>query len=89
MNTQSPLESESLAELLLPGEDLSASRRNFLRMAGFGVAASVLGACSRGPLQRVVPLLAGSQDVVAGRAYWIATTCAGCSAACRSWSVRA
>ena len=68
--------------LLLPGEELSASRRSFLRLAGFGVASGVLAGCSRGPERSVVPLLHASDALVPGRGYAIATTCAGCSAGC-------
>jgi len=67
---------------LLPGEDLTPSRRAFLQGAGFGVAASLLSGCSRGPLQKVIPYLSAPAEIVSGRHYWLATTCDGCSAAC-------
>ena len=74
--------------LLLPGEDpLSRddpahSRRAFLQWTGYGLAAGALSGCSRGPIQRVIPHLVAPVGTVAGRAYWLATTCDGCSAAC-------
>ena len=69
-------------EFLYPGGASDASRREFLRLAGFGVLGASLAACSRGPERQVVPMLLGSEGLVAGRAYWIATTCAGCAAGC-------
>ncbi len=70
------------ASLLLPGEDTDVSRRAFLRLTGFGLTAGALSSCSRAPLRHVVPNLLAPVGTVAGRAYWLATTCAGCSAAC-------
>jgi len=67
---------------LLPGEDTEHSRRAFLRLSGFGVAAAVLTGCGRGPARKVIPYLIAPTDIVSGRAYWLATTCHGCSAAC-------
>jgi molybdopterin-containing oxidoreductase family iron-sulfur binding subunit len=67
---------------LFPGEDLSPSRRAFLQWSGFGLAASALSGCSRGPVQHVVPYLTAPEGIVSGRAYWLATTCRGCAAAC-------
>lgn len=69
-------------ERLLPGTDLTPSRRAFLQWSGFGVASAVLTGCSRGPTQSVIPYLEASEGIVSGRAYWIATTCHGCSSAC-------
>jgi molybdopterin-containing oxidoreductase family iron-sulfur binding subunit len=67
---------------LLPGEDVSPSRRAFLQWTGFGIAAGALSGCSRGPVQHVVPYLLAPEGIVSGRAYWLATTCSGCAAAC-------
>ncbi len=67
---------------LLPGEEVGPSRRAFLQYAGFGIASAALTGCSRGPVQAVLPNIMASVGTVAGRAYWIATTCHGCSAAC-------
>ncbi|MBM3985858.1 MAG: hypothetical protein FJ296_09260, partial [Planctomycetes bacterium] len=49
-------------------------RRSFLRLAGFGFLAAGAAACSRGPSQKAVALLAPSEDVIPGRNYRIATT---------------
>lgn len=67
---------------LLPGEEVGPSRRAFLQYAGFGIASAALTGCSRGPVQSVLPSIIADVGVVAGRAYAIATTCAGCPAAC-------
>ena len=69
-------------DLILPGERVEPSRRLFLQLAGFGVASTMLAGCSRGPERRAIPHLSAPVGMVAGRAYWIATTCAGCTAAC-------
>jgi molybdopterin-containing oxidoreductase family iron-sulfur binding subunit len=68
--------------VVLPVERSGVSRRSFLRAAGFGVAAATLSACSRAPVRSIVSRLAGTEGLPAGRAYWIATTCGGCAAAC-------
>jgi len=69
-------------ELLLPGRQVDPSRRAFLQWTGFGLAGAVATGCSRGPTRAVVPYLDAPEDIVPGRSYRIATTCAGCSAAC-------
>lgn len=68
--------------LLLPGQDVEPSRRAFLQWTGFGLAGAVATGCSRGPARAVVPYLQAPEEIVPGRGYQIATTCAGCSAAC-------
>ncbi len=69
-------------DLILPVEGDGASRRSFLKLAGFGVASAALAGCTRGPTRLVVPRPTGAEGVVPGRPYWIATTCGGCEAAC-------
>jgi molybdopterin-containing oxidoreductase family iron-sulfur binding subunit len=68
--------------IVLPLERSGVSRRSFLRAAGFGVAAATLSACSRAPTRAIVSQVAGTEGLPAGRAYFVATTCAGCPAAC-------
>ncbi|MEE8468113.1 MAG: hypothetical protein V3T22_06645, partial [Planctomycetota bacterium] len=67
---------------LLPGTDLTPSRRAFLQWSGFGVASAVLSGCSRAPTRSVIPYLEAPEGIVSGRGYWVATTCHGCSASC-------
>lgn len=65
-----------------PIEGLSATRRSFLRLAGFSFTGAALAGCTRGPAQKAIPALVPSEVVTPGRAYWIATTCEGCAAGC-------
>lgn len=58
------------------------SRRNFLKMAGFGAAGAAATACSRGPAKQAIPLLVPHEDVVPGVPVEYATTCGGCAAGC-------
>ena len=57
-----------------------ASRRSFLRAAGFGLAA--LSSCSRPGSERILTWLAPPEGLIAGRAYRIATTSRACPAGC-------
>src|SRR5437899_1548589 len=59
----------------------SATRRDFLAMAGFGVAAAALAGC-RAPVQNAIPLLVGSDEIIPGVANHYATTCRGCASSC-------
>jgi molybdopterin-containing oxidoreductase family iron-sulfur binding subunit len=59
-----------------------SSRRDFLTLAGFSLTAATLAACTRGPVEKAIPLLTGSDDITPGVASWYATTCGGCAAAC-------
>ncbi|MFT7679130.1 MAG: Fe-S-cluster-containing dehydrogenase component/anaerobic selenocysteine-containing dehydrogenase, partial [Planctomycetota bacterium] len=68
--------------VLLPGENLEPSRRAFLEYAGFGLSAVALSGCSKGPITSIVPGAEASEDWVAGKAYWVATSCGACSSAC-------
>jgi molybdopterin-containing oxidoreductase family iron-sulfur binding subunit len=58
------------------------SRRDFLKLAGFGFAGAAVAGCQRAPVQYAVPQLLAPDDIVAGRSYHYASTCGGCSAAC-------
>jgi Molybdopterin oxidoreductase Fe4S4 domain len=70
----------------LPGSSSTApqpddTRRDFLSLMGFTIAAASLAGC-RAPVQNAVPLLTGSDQVVPGVSRWYATTCGGCPAGC-------
>ncbi len=69
-------------QLVLPLEGESSDRRSFLRLMGFGVAAGALASCSRAPTSNAVPWLTAPEDITAGRAYRMATTCAACPTGC-------
>ena len=58
-----------------------ATRRDFLALMGFSLAAAGLAGC-RGPVQNAIPLLVGSDDIVPGVANFYATTCRGCASSC-------
>jgi hypothetical protein len=56
-------------------------RRDFLVAAGFSLAAVASG-CSRSPVREAIPYVNAPEEIVPGRAYWMATTCHGCPARC-------
>jgi Fe-S-cluster-containing dehydrogenase component len=58
-----------------------ASRRDFLKAAGFTLA-GLAAACHRPPVDQAVPYLTAPEAIVPGRAYWMASTCHGCPARC-------
>ncbi len=58
------------------------SRRSFLKASGFSIAAAVLNACARGPVDKAIPLLNRAELSTPGKSYWYASTCHGCNAAC-------
>jgi MoCo/4Fe-4S cofactor protein with predicted Tat translocation signal len=57
------------------------SRRDFLALMGFSLAAAGLAGC-RAPVQNAIPLLVGSDQIVPGVSSWYATTCGGCASSC-------
>ena len=57
-------------------------RRDFLKAAGFSLAAATLARCSRSPLSEAIPYVTAPEEIVPGRSYWMATTCHGCPARC-------
>jgi len=57
-------------------------RRDFLKLAGFSFAGTVLAGCSKAPVEKAIPFLIKPEEVTPGLAYWYATTCGGCSAGC-------
>ncbi|MDP9122297.1 MAG: TAT-variant-translocated molybdopterin oxidoreductase, partial [Acidobacteriota bacterium] len=58
------------------------SRRDFLKLMGFSLAAATTAACTRIPERKAVPLVDQPAELVAGAANYYATTCAGCAAGC-------
>ncbi|HUP62013.1 MAG TPA: 4Fe-4S dicluster domain-containing protein [Thermoanaerobaculia bacterium] len=50
-------------------------------MAGFSLAAVAAG-CSRSPVSEAIPFVTAPEEIVPGRAYWMASTCHGCPARC-------
>jgi MoCo/4Fe-4S cofactor protein with predicted Tat translocation signal len=91
---ETPVYWKSVAELhggaLMSGEfpgglprsgQTGTTRRDFLSLMGFTLAAAGLSGC-RAPVQNAIPLLVGSDQFVPGVANWYATTCRGCTASC-------
>jgi MoCo/4Fe-4S cofactor protein with predicted Tat translocation signal len=64
-----------------PREDEEITRRDFLSLMGFSLAAASLAGC-RAPVQKAIPLLVGSEQIVPGNASYYATTCGGCPSSC-------
>src|SRR5215831_17740201 len=62
--------------------DTGPSRRGFLKATGFAFAGAALTGCSRAPVEKAMPYLAQPEGLVAGRAQFYASTCAGCTAGC-------
>jgi molybdopterin-containing oxidoreductase family iron-sulfur binding subunit len=61
----------------------AATRRDFLTLAGFSVAAAAASAgCSRGRIQKAIPFLNKPEEITPGVPNWYATTCGGCGAGC-------
>lgn len=66
-----------------PGTNTTAlaTRRDFLALMGFGLAAAGLAGC-RAPVQNAVPMLFGSDEIIPGVSNFYATTCRGCASSC-------
>jgi MoCo/4Fe-4S cofactor protein with predicted Tat translocation signal len=63
------------------GQPPGTTRRDFLALMGFTLAAAGLSGC-RAPVQNAIPLLVGSDQIVPGVSNWYATTCRGCASSC-------
>jgi molybdopterin-containing oxidoreductase family iron-sulfur binding subunit len=63
------------------GTAAEATRRDFLALMGFSLAAAGLAGC-RAPVQNAIPMLVGTDDIVPGVANFYATTCGGCASSC-------
>jgi molybdopterin-containing oxidoreductase family iron-sulfur binding subunit len=61
---------------------LGPNRRDFLRLAGFALAGTAFAGCQRASRQDALPYLEQPEGVVAGRSYYYASVCGGCSAGC-------
>jgi Fe-S-cluster-containing dehydrogenase component len=69
-------------DVVLPFERADATRRSFLRLAGFGVASTFFASCSRAPESKLVVPAKGLGGATPGRSYRVATACDACPAAC-------
>ena len=61
---------------------LPGSRRDFLKLAGFSIAAAMLPGCGRGVAHEAVPFLKKPEDVTPGQSKYYATGCSACDAGC-------
>ncbi|MCR4316343.1 MAG: TAT-variant-translocated molybdopterin oxidoreductase [Planctomycetes bacterium] len=88
LHEQVPSYSERVESFdLKPGDsgesaEFKTDRRDFLKTTAAVAAAATLYGCARGPEQHAKPLARASETVVAGLAYYYATTCGGCNASC-------
>ncbi|MBI4514888.1 MAG: 4Fe-4S dicluster domain-containing protein [Deltaproteobacteria bacterium] len=57
------------------------SRRDFFKIMGLSASAAA-AACSRAPVEKVIPYVQQPDDLTPGVASWYASTCAACPAAC-------
>ncbi len=57
-----------------PGVDPSVSRRAFLQLSGASLALAGLTACTRQPVERIVPYVEQPEQVIPGRPLFFATT---------------
>ncbi|MDO8494753.1 MAG: molybdopterin-dependent oxidoreductase, partial [Deltaproteobacteria bacterium] len=58
------------------------SRREFLRLMGASLVMASAAACTRRPVEKIVPYLNKPEEITPGVANWYATTCGECPAAC-------
>jgi len=55
--------------------ELSATRRDFLKIFGFSISAVALAACNKTPIRKAVPYLVKPDDVTPGVANYYSSTC--------------
>ncbi len=82
LESEFPAKPEEIGEILQATPGSEVSRRSFLKAAGFTMAGTMFASCARGPVEKSIPVLVQPEEVTPGRAYWYATTCAGCNAGC-------
>jgi molybdopterin-containing oxidoreductase family iron-sulfur binding subunit len=79
-------ETDSTVEAIVGPNDLETTsiewnRRDFLRTAGFSLAA-FMTACSKTPVNKAIPFLIQPEEVIPGKAYWYASTSHACGTGC-------
>lgn len=81
------LDQNEFAEKLPLGEDAhklsdaAFSRRDFLKVMGFGTAAAMT-ACTRVQVEKAIPYVVQPEEIVPGKAFYYASTCGGCATGC-------
>jgi molybdopterin-containing oxidoreductase family iron-sulfur binding subunit len=76
-----PFDHAEFGPIPAPGS-VNFNRRDFLRLAGFAVAATTVAGCGRAPMQYALPRLVQPEGNVPGRSYDYASVCGGCSSGC-------
>ena len=56
-------------------------RRDFLKLMGASIFMATM-ACSRKPVEKIIPYVNKPEDLTPGVANWYASTCGGCAASC-------
>lgn len=82
LESEFPAKPEEIGTLLETTQSAEVSRRSFLKAAGFTMAGTLFASCVRGQVEKSIPVLVQPEEITPGRAYWYATTCAGCNAGC-------
>ncbi|MBT7513713.1 MAG: 4Fe-4S dicluster domain-containing protein [Candidatus Marinimicrobia bacterium] len=57
------------------------NRRDFLKTAGFSLAA-FMTACSKTPVNKAIPFLIQPEEIIPGKAYWYSSTSHACGSGC-------
>ncbi len=60
----------------------TAERREFLKLMGASLAMLGASACTRRPVEKIVPYVKKPEELTPGIANWYASTCQECSASC-------
>ncbi len=60
-------------------------RRDFLKVLGVSGAGATLTACSTENVERLLPYVTMSEDIIPGVSTWYTTVCDGCAAQCGMW----
>ncbi|MCC7431570.1 TAT-variant-translocated molybdopterin oxidoreductase [bacterium] len=81
LESEFPAKPEEI-ESFFTSQKSDVSRRSFLKIAGFSVAGSMIASCVGGSIEKSIPVLVKPEEITPGKAYWYATTCAGCNASC-------
>lgn len=63
-------------------EGAPVERRDFLKFLGMGAAMTALAACTRRPVEKIIPYLVKPEEITAGIPNYYASTCGECPAAC-------
>ncbi|MDO8527826.1 MAG: TAT-variant-translocated molybdopterin oxidoreductase [Deltaproteobacteria bacterium] len=73
---------EELAEEDLQDEKSGVTRRDFLRLMGASMVMASAAACTRRPVEKIIPYLNKPLELTVGVPNWYATTCFECPSTC-------